>query len=76
MILDTIKRLINAQMGVEESKITMETDIEADLQADSLDKVEMVMAAEEEFGIAIEDDAAMTFATIGDVVNYIEKLTK
>lgn len=71
-----IKNLIMEQLGTEESEITMKTNINDDLKADSLDKVEMVMAAEEEFGIEINDDAAISFATVGDVVNYVDSLRK
>ena len=39
---------------------------------DSLDTVELVMAAEEEFGVEIEDEVVLTFKTVGDVANYIE----
>ncbi|MEG1609067.1 MAG: acyl carrier protein [Clostridia bacterium] len=74
MILDTIKTLIHEQMGIDTDLITMNTNISEDLEADSLDKVEMIMTAEEEFDVVIDDEAAMAFVTIGDVVNYLEKL--
>lgn len=76
MILEKIKTMINDQMGVDPETITLQTNIVKDLQADSLDKIEMIMAAEEEFGIAIDDDSALQFVTIGDVVDYIEKNIK
>ncbi len=66
--------LIADQLGIDTSNLTMETNLTDDLDADSLDKVEMVVTAEEMFGIQIDDDAAIAFKTIGDVVNYIDNI--
>ena len=59
---------------MEQSKITNDTSLREDLQADSLDIVEIIMSIEEEFGIQVDDDDALAFKTVGDVVKYIEKL--
>lgn len=72
MTFTKVASLIADQLGVAVETIKMETDFSIDLQADSLDKVEMVMSAEDEFGIQIEDEAALAFKTVGDVVSYIE----
>lgn len=72
MILEKVKKIIAKQMGVSADGINAETRLQEDLKADSLDTVELVMAAEEEFGIEIEEDVVLTFKTVGDVVKYIE----
>ncbi|MBQ0126222.1 MAG: acyl carrier protein [Clostridiales bacterium] len=71
-MFDLIKQIISKQLGVEEDDIAMETKIMDDLGADSLDIVEMMMAIEEECGIAIPDDVVTTLETVSDVVNYLE----
>ena len=58
-------------MNVEE--ITRESDIKKDLKADSLVLVELLFNLEDETGITVEDEAAKNLATVGDVVDYIEK---
>lgn len=63
--------IVAKQMGAEKAKITRDTNFVNDLQADSLDTVELVMAFEEEFGIEIPDDAAETIQTFGDAVKFI-----
>ena len=65
--------IVADQMGVEKGKITAETSFVNDLNADSLDTVELVMAFEEEFGIEIPDDAAETIQTFGDAVKFIKE---
>lgn len=72
MVLEKVKEIIAKQMGVSVDGINAETRLQEDLKADSLDTVELVMAAEEEFGIEIEEDVVLTFKTVGDVVKYIE----
>lgn len=76
MTLDKVKEIIAGQMGVSADDITADTRLKEDLQADSLDVVELVMAAEEEFGVEIEEEAVLGMATVGDVVDYIEKHQK
>ncbi|MCQ2770868.1 MAG: acyl carrier protein [Clostridia bacterium] len=71
-MLDTLKKIISRQLGIEEDDITVETRIMDDLGADSLDIVEMVMGIEEETGVSIPDEVVATFETVGDVLNYIE----
>ncbi len=71
-MLETLKSIISKQLGVDPEDIDENTRITDDLGADSLDVVEMVMDIEEECGVAIPDEAVMTFETVGDVLNYIE----
>ena len=73
MIFDEIKDIIIDQLQVEESEVTMDTNLMKDLSADSLDAVEIIMAIEEEYGIEIPDEDAETFQTVGDLVKYIEE---
>ena len=54
----------------------MDTNMMKDLEADSLDAVEIIMAIEEEFGIEIPDEEAEKFQLVGDLVNYVDKINK
>ena len=73
MIFDEIKDIIIDQLQVDESEVTMDTNLMKDLAADSLDAVEIIMAIEEEYGIEIPDEDAETFQTVGDLVRYVEE---
>ena len=66
-----VKKIIQEQLGVDESKVTREASFIDDLGADSLDTVELVMALEEEFGIEIPDEQAEKMKTVGAAINYI-----
>lgn len=70
-IFDVLKDIIVDQLGVEEDLVTMETSFTDDLEADSLDMVELMMAIEEEYDIEISEDDAETIITVGDAVSYI-----
>ena len=67
------KRNRSRHIGTEAEKLTEATSFKADLDADSLDLFEMVMALEEEFGKEIPTEDLEKIATIGDVVAYLEK---
>lgn len=71
-VLEKVKSLISEQLDVDEEKLDMKTTFE-DIDADSLDVVELVMALEEEFNLEISDEEVEKIKTIGDIVNYIEK---
>ncbi|GAB6173652.1 acyl carrier protein [Paradesulfitobacterium aromaticivorans] len=71
-IFDKVKSIVVDQLGVDESEITLETSFE-ELNADSLDIVELIMALEEEFDLDIPDEDAEKIRTIGDAVNYIKE---
>ncbi len=73
-IFSKIKALIVEQLDVEEGKINLETTFE-DIDADSLDVVELVMALEEEFDLEIADEEVENIKTVGDIVSYIEGKT-
>ena len=70
--LDRVKKVVVEQLSVDENIVTPEASFTADLGADSLDTVEVVMAFEEEFGCEIPDEEAEKIATVQDAVNYIE----
>ncbi|HPU44130.1 MAG TPA: acyl carrier protein [Dictyoglomaceae bacterium] len=72
-IFEKVKKIIVDQLRVDENLITLDSSIQEDLGADSLDAVELIMALEEEFGIDVQDEDAEKFKTVGDVVRYIEK---
>ena len=73
MAFDKIKGIIVEQLGVEESAVAMDTNLMKDLEADSLDAVEIIMAIEEEFDIEIPDEDAEKFQLVGDLVKYVEE---
>lgn len=71
-ILERVKKVVVEQLSVDESAVVPEASFTADLGADSLDTVELVMAFEEEFGCEIPDEEAEKIATVQDAVKYIE----
>ncbi len=68
-----IRPLIAEQLGVEESKVTRNASFVDDLNADSLDLVEMIMSLEEEFKLEISDEDAEKIHTVGDAVDFIQE---
>jgi len=70
--LDRIKDIVVDLLGVEPEKVTLEARLREDLEADSLDLVELIMAFEEEFGQEISDDDAQNIRTVGEAVAYVE----
>ncbi|MCM1982764.1 acyl carrier protein [Lyngbya confervoides] len=70
-IFEKVKSIVAEQLSVEESQVTPEANFQNDLNADSLDVVEMVMALEESFDIEIPDEAAEEIKTVQDAVTYI-----
>lgn len=72
MTFDKIKGIIAEQLGVEENAITMDTNLMKDLEADSLDAVEIIMAIEDEFDIEVPDEDAEKFQSVADIVSYVE----
>ena len=72
MVFEKLKEIIVDQLNVEPDLITEETDIMADLSADSLDVVEMIVELENEFNLTIDDEEVAGFKTVGDMVAYVE----
>lgn len=73
MVFEKIRELIVEQLDVDASSVTMETDFMKDLEADSLDAVEIILGVEEEYGIEIPDEIAENFTKVGDIVKYVEE---
>ena len=71
-----VKKIVAEQLGVPEGDVSNEKSFVADLGADSLDTVELIMAFEEEFGVEISDDEAEKIRKVRDAVDYIEKRAK
>ena len=76
MVFDKIRDIIVEQLSVDESVVTMDTNMMKDLEADSLDAVEIVMAIEETFEIEIPDDEAEKMQLVSDLVEYVEENAK
>ena len=75
MVFVRVRAIMSNQLDVDEDRITMESDIAEDFDADSLDLVDLVMSLEDEFGIEVPDEQVENFRTVGDVVRYIEDNT-
>lgn len=69
---ERVRAIIVEQLGVDPTDVSMEANFRDDLEADSLDLVELIMAFEEEFGGDISDEEAQNLTTVGDVVIYLD----
>ena len=72
MVFEKVKKIIAEELNVKEEKITMEANLVEDLEADSLDAVEIIVRIEEEFDLQVDDEAAENVKTVGDLVKCIE----
>jgi acyl carrier protein len=70
---DRLKKIIVEQLGVDEEEVTPQASFVDDLNADSLDLVELIMSLEEEFGMEISDEDAEKIQKVSDAVDYIEE---
>lgn len=73
MVFEKVVELLCAQLEIEESLITLDSDLADDLGASSLDLVDLAMSIEDEFGIEVPDDLLDTVKTVRDVVDFIEE---
>ena len=71
-LYERIKDIIVEQLGVDEDKITLDARFREDLEADSLDLVELIMAMEDEFGGEISDEEAQQLKTVGQAIEYLK----
>ncbi len=72
-VFEKVKEIVVEQLGADPAKVVMEASFREDLNADSLDLVELVMAFEDHFGGEISDEDAQSIKTVGDAINYVEK---
>lgn len=73
MIFEKVRKIICEQFDLEEDAVTANTLLEDDLEADSLDLVDLVMSFEDEFQIEVPDEELENIKTVGDIVKYIEE---
>ena len=73
MVFEKVREILCDQLDLEEDKVTMDSDIVEDFEADSLDVVDLVMSLEDEFNIEIPDEEIENLHTVGDVVAYVEE---
>ncbi len=72
-VYERLQGIVAEQLGVEPDQVTREAEFVQDLNADSLDMVELVMSLEEEFGVEISDDEVENIRTVGDAIDYIDE---
>jgi acyl carrier protein len=72
-IYDQVKTVLVEQLGIEESQITEAASFQEDLDADSLDLVELIMELEDQFGVKISDEDAQGIQTVGQAVDFIQQ---
>ncbi len=70
-VYDRVRGIVAERLGVDDEKVTMEAEFIGDLNADSLDLVEVIMAMEQEFNVEIKDEDAENIRTVSDAVQYI-----
>ena len=71
-MLEKIKEIVADQLGIDEDDIKLESNFKEDLEADSLDLFELVMALEEEYGVEIPSEDLEKIATVNDIIEYLK----
>ncbi|MEG1637172.1 MAG: acyl carrier protein [Cellulosilyticaceae bacterium] len=72
MVLEKLQEIVADKLGVDAAQVVLTASFKEDLEADSLDLFEIVMALEDEFGVAISNEDVESIKTVGDAVKYIE----
>ena len=72
MVFEKVKKILSEQFGVEEDTITLETSLIDDLDADSLDVVDLLMSIDDDFEVEVPDEEVENIKTVDDLVKYIE----
>ncbi len=76
MVFDKVKEIIAEELGVEEDKVLLDSNLSEDLGADSLDAIELIMAIEESFDLEIPDSEATRIKLVSDIVKFLEEAGK
>lgn len=76
MVFDKVKKLLVEQLNAKPDSVKLESKIVEDLGADSLDVVELLMTLEDEFGVTVTDEEAVTLKSVKDIVKLIENKSK
>ena len=74
MSLEKVKKIISEQFAISEDDITEDTVLMEDLDADSLDLIDLAMSLEDCFEVEVPDEELENFKTVGDIVKYIEEM--
>ena len=72
-MFDKVANIISKGLNINKKDIKLESHLQDDLGADSLDAVDLIMTIEDEFGITVPDDDAQNFKTVGDIVSFLEQ---
>ena len=72
MVFEKVAEILSEQLGIDVDKISMDSLLEEDLDADSLDAIDVVMSIEDEFQIEVPDEVISSMKSVADIVNFIE----